>query len=88
MRHGKLSSEELALSQLASNRNASCQDEGDEPNHRPSRNIDKKRANADSRFVRGQPRAPIKRPSDQNTNRDPKKLKVEMAPPLGKARSC
>ncbi|KAF8349509.1 P-loop containing nucleoside triphosphate hydrolase protein [Amanita rubescens] len=81
-RHGKLSSEEFALSQLASNRNTSYQDEDDQLNQKPELNYDKQQVNADSRLVRGQSKAPVKRPSDQNTNRNHKKLKVEMAPPL------
>ena len=84
-RHGKLSTEEFAVSQLASNR---CQDEDDQPNQKPDRKYDKQQVNADSRLVRGQSKAPAKRPSDQNANRDHKKLKVEMAPPLGTFRSC
>lgn len=87
MRHGKLSSQEFALSQLASNRHASCQDEGDEASRGPGHNIDK-RPIADSRFVRGQSRAPMKRSSDQNTNRNPKKPIVEMGPPLGRVHTC
>ena len=88
LRYGKLSSEEFALTQLASNRNTSCQDEDDQPDQQPDRKYDKQQVNADSRLVRGQSKAPVKRPSDQGSNRDHKKLKVEMAPPLGTFRSC
>jgi len=73
---------------MASNRTTSCQDEDDQSNQKPDRKYDKQQANADSRLARGQSKAPVKRPSDQGANRDRKKLKVEMAPPLGTFRCC
>jgi hypothetical protein len=81
-----LSSEEAALSLLASNASTYRQGEDDEPNFvrdNPNWDMQKKQSNAEScPVLRGRAKVPVKRPSSLGGGRNQKKPKVEMAPAL------
>ncbi|KAF8628675.1 hypothetical protein AX15_003798 [Amanita polypyramis BW_CC] len=74
--HGKLSSEEFALSQLATKPNIYRQEEEDQPKS------ERKHTNENSRPSHAQNKGTLKRPNNANADRDRKKAKVEMAAPL------
>ncbi|KAM6494430.1 P-loop containing nucleoside triphosphate hydrolase protein [Amanita muscaria] len=88
LRQGKLSSEELALSSLASNSHVHDQDDADQPNlgnDKPDRCSRMKQPNSRPAVIpepNCRSRVPPKRPSSHTGDRAQKKPKVEMAPPL------